>query len=539
LKQLNAQLEQKVTERTRDLSISEERFRLVAAATNDAIRDWSFTENTVWWSDSFYELFGYDKNDPSVQTATFWMEHIHPDDSSKVRKAIYGAIDAGGHSWKQEYRFKRADDTYAVILDRGTVMQDEWGTPYRMLGAMMDITLAYDVQQELVGKNHRLESVIKEFGFVTDFMPQMVWATDPAGYHNFFNKQWYNFTGLSYEQTKADGWSLVLHPRDLERTLKRWNHSLVTGTDYEIEYRMRRHDGAYRWFLARAVPMRDDAGAIVKWFGTCTDIHDQKLANDVLEQKVAERTRDLQHLNHELEQSNNELMQFASITSHDLKEPLRKIHIFSTILRDRYHADEATPAADYLERIMRSASRMMRLINDLLDYSRLSADTFFQPTDLNLLMQEVLHDLELAIADKKAVVTIANMPVIDAIPGQLRQIFQNLVSNALKFSRKGVVPQIRVSCERIGMPEFEGNADPNGKYSRITVKDNGIGFDEQYAQKIFVIFQRLHGREVYDGTGIGLAIAKKIVERHNGFITARGKEGEGAEFIIVLPLYQS
>lgn len=539
LKELNAQLELKVEERTRDLSQSEERFRLVAAATNDAIRDWEFTQNKIWWSESFYNLFGYSKDDPQVHTASFWMDTVHPDDRKAVKEGIYGVINSGGLLWSQEYRFRRADGTYAVVLDRGTVMQDEWGVPYRMLGAMMDITAAFDTRQKLVLKNEALENLIKEFRFVTDFMPQMVWATGPEGYHDFFNKQWYEFTGLSFEETKAEGWARVLHPDDYERTWKVWNHSLKTGKTYQIEYRMRRHDGEYRWFLARALPMRNADGSILKWFGTCTDIHDQKLVNDLLEQKVKERTRELQQSNAELELSNNELMQFASIASHDLKEPLRKIHIFSSMIRERYFPEDDSTIADYLDRIIRASSRMTRLINDLLEYSRLSAKSLFQPTDLSLLVQEVLHDIELAIAEKKAVVTVSGLPVIDAIPGQMRQIFQNLISNAIKFSRDSVPPVIEIKGELVNEPAVHACEDPIGNYCRITVKDNGIGFDEQYAQKIFVIFQRLHSRESYDGTGIGLAIAKKIVERHGGVISATGKENEGAAFTIVLPLRQA
>lgn len=538
LKELNASLEQKVQDRTRELSASEERFRLVAGATNDAIWDWEFAENRIWWSDSFYALFGYGKDDLSVHTAQHRMEQIHPDDRQAVQKGIYGVINSGGLMWSQEYRFRRKDGTYAVILDRGTVMQDEWGVPYRMLGAMMDITTNSANRQLLEEKNAALEKLIREFSFVTDFMPQMVWASTPDGYHDFFNRQWYAYTGLSFEETKADGWSLILHPEDLDRTWKVWQHSLQTGTIYETEYRMRRHDGVYRWFLARALPMRDQEGVVVKWFGTCTDIHDQKTANDLLEQKVQERTRDLQQSNSELEVSNNELMQFASIASHDLKEPLRKIHIFSSIVRDRYHPEDGTPVADYLDRIIRASARMTRLINDLLDYSRLSADSLFQPTDLDLLVKDVLHDIELAIADKKAVVQVSGLPVIDAIPGQLRQIFQNLISNAIKFSRDGVQPEISIKGEIINQPVGTNSLDPNGRYCRLTIKDNGIGFDDQYAQKIFVIFQRLHSRESYEGTGIGLAIARKIVERHGGVISASGVDGAGAEFTILLPMKQ-
>jgi two-component system CheB/CheR fusion protein len=536
LKQLNAELELKVKERTQDLSESEERFRKVASLTNDAIWDWNLAENKLWWSDSFYTLFGYTKDDPNVHTASFWFDSIHPSDKQRIKEGINKAID-GKENWNSSYRFKKSNGEYATILDRGMVMYNDSGIPYRMLGAMQDISQTEYISLQLKSKNDELQSLIQEFTFVTDFMPQMVWATQPDGYHDFFNKRWYDFTGLDYEQTKDKGWSLVLHPDDYARTWKAWDNCLQTGKPYDIEYRMRRYDGEYRWFLARALPLRDGEGKIIKWFGTCTDIHDQKMETDILEQRVQARTSELKRTNLELEASNDELMQFASVASHDLQEPMRKIHIFSNMIKERFLQDNG-PATDYINRIIKSSSRATKLINDLLSFSRLSSESLFKYTDLNEIVNEVLGDVELAVTDKKAKLEIGKLPEIEAVPGQMRQIFQNMITNALKFTRPDVEPHITIKSENVEALDFNAKTSKDGCFYRISIKDNGIGFDPQYASKIFTIFQRLHPREKYEGTGIGLAIAKKIVEKHNGIITAQSKEGAGAEFIMVLPQKQ-
>jgi len=393
------------------------------------------------------------------------------------------------------------------------------------------------LEEKVLERTDKLTKGVEEFKFVTDFMPQMVWATKPDGYHDFFNKRWYDYTGLTYEQTKDKGWSLVLHPDDMERTWSVWDHSLRTGETYEIEYRMRRHDGEYRWFLARAIPLRNKKGSIEKWFGTCTDIHDQKMASDILEQKVKERTEELQKTNVELEASNNELLQFASVASHDLKEPLRKIHMFSNLIKDRYLAN-MDGAGEYMDRIINASARMTKLINDLLTFTRLSVNSHFEYSSLNRIVDEVMSDLELSISEKHAIIEVTDLPKADVISGQLRQVFQNIISNSLKFSKKDEKPRIRIKGEKVDRCAFDASPSEDGEYCMITIKDNGIGFDNQYSDKIFTIFQRLHPREKYDGTGIGLAITKKIIEKHNGIISAESAENEGAKFIIVLPLKQ-
>ncbi|HEX8315634.1 MAG TPA: PAS domain-containing protein, partial [Flavisolibacter sp.] len=533
---LNIQLEEKVKERTFELSQSEERFRLIANATTDAIWDWDLVNNEVWWSDTFYNRFGFDKDDSNIHNSSFWLGRLHPDDKATVNKTLQEAINTGAKTWVARFRFQKADGTYAVIMDRGTVLTDAQGTPYRMVGAMMDMTEAEKSAQLLQEKNTELQKAIEEFRFVTDFMPQMVWSTKPDGNHDFYNKGWFDYTGLTYEETKDKGWSLVLHPDDYGRAWKLWKDSLDTGKPYEIEYRLRRYDDEYRWFLGRALPLRNDNGTVVKWFGTCTDIHDQKMLSDILEQKVQERTGELQKMNLELEASNTELLQFASVASHDLKEPLRKIHMFGNLIRDRYLNDKDETAKEYMNRIIVSSARMTRLINDLLNFTRLSVNSEMEVTDLNVVVEEVLSDLEVAIEEKNATIHTDKLPKIEAIPGQIRQVLQNIISNALKFSRKEVNPVVAIRSDIINHCAFDGQAAANGGYCRITITDNGIGFDNQYAEKIFTIFQRLHPREKYDGTGIGLAITKKIVERHNGLVAATGKEGEGTQFVLVLPL---
>lgn len=261
----------------------------------------------------------------------------------------------------------------------------------------------------------------------------------------------------------------------------------------------------------------------------------RKEAQDNLEIKIAERTKELVLKNEELEMKNHELQQFSWVVSHDLNEPIRKIQIFIKIIKELYLADDAK-AVDYVNRTIKSAERMQTLITDLLAYSRLSSQVKPEVTDLNVVLQEVLSDFDYLIERKNATIKSNELPTIDSIPSQLRQVFQNLIGNALKFSGNSQRPLIEITSELISNKSFESPTSPEGKFCRITVKDNGIGFDEIYLDRIFIIFQSLNDRQSYEGTGIGLAIAKKIIEKHNGLITAKSQVGKGASFIIILPL---
>ena len=265
------------------------------------------------------------------------------------------------------------------------------------------------------------------------------------------------------------------------------------------------------------------------------EIEIRKEAQDNLEAKVAERTKQLLKKNEELELQNHELQQFSWVVSHDLKEPIRKIQMFIRIIEQRFLL-KSDASTDYVARTIRSAERMQNLITDLLEYSRLSSKVVQEQTDLNSVLEEVVTDFDFLVEQKNATITINALPTIMAIPSQMRQVFQNLIGNSLKFSKKDVNPIIEITAERIEEKKFDSPPSETGNFIRIIAKDNGIGFDEIYLDRIFMIFQSLHDRKTYEGTGIGLAISKKIIEKHNGILTAKSEEGFGASFIIILPL---
>jgi signal transduction histidine kinase len=257
-----------------------------------------------------------------------------------------------------------------------------------------------------------------------------------------------------------------------------------------------------------------------------------------LEQKVSERTKELVEINKALESSNSELQQYAYIASHDLQEPLRKILTFSRMIAEK-HFNAPSAREPLMDRVIDAAERMRRLINDLLDFSKLAVPSVFKRTSLNKITNAVLSDLEILIAEKGAHIIVEDLPTVEIIGEQLHQAFLNLISNALKFSEKNVRPVIRVYSETIKEKSIGSEPAPDGRYCRIFITDNGIGFEEKYVDKIFTLFQRLHGKAEYEGTGIGLAIVKKIIDKHQGLISARSAAGKGATFIIVLPLEQS
>jgi two-component system CheB/CheR fusion protein len=240
-------------------------------------------------------------------------------------------------------------------------------------------------------------------------------------------------------------------------------------------------------------------------------------------------------LNEKLEHSNADLMQFASVASHDLKEPLRKIHFFSSLIRDQFPEEINGNLAIYIDRIAKASSRATSLINDVLSYSRLSSENLIEQVDLNGVVHEILQDLELVIHEKGATIQAGRLPVIQAVAGQMRQLFQNIIANSLKFHKPGQPPVITITSKTVDKALFRELKDHKGQLFEISIKDEGIGFDDQYSRKIFSLFQRLNSKEKYEGTGIGLAIANKIIERHHGIIAAKGRENEGAEFIILLP----
>jgi PAS domain S-box-containing protein len=257
------------------------------------------------------------------------------------------------------------------------------------------------------------------------------------------------------------------------------------------------------------------------------------------ERQLKEKNEQLEALNGALANSNHDLQQFASVASHDLQEPLRKIQVFSRFLKDRGSAELTDQSRAYLEKIIASSNRMKTLIVDILTYSRLSADDLnFEDVDLNALFAEVIDDFELKISENNAVVDLGPLPTIQVNKGQMRQVISNLINNALKFTKADTPPHIVIRSKKPNARETGLSLTNENDYCRISILDNGIGFNEKYASSIFDLFEKLNPKSSFEGSGIGLAIAKKIIDKHHGMVIAKSKEGEGSEFNIILPFKQ-
>lgn len=472
-----------------------------------------------------------------------WVSTIHPDEVRSVMD-LRGRAFTARLPYSMEYRFRRAaDGMYRWHLAQANPLFDARGNVARWVGTCTDIhsiRLAEDAVRHT------------EFQFrqLADSMPQIVWTATPDGNIDYYNQRWHEYTGMTFEESRDWSWAPVLHPSDLQDTIRRWAAAVTAFVPYEVEHRFRRADGVYRWHLGRAQAIRDPEGAVVRWFGTCTDIEDYKRAeaeirilNEGLEERVRERTAQLDQsiqqlavANEELKgstlrlvESNRELQDFASVASHDLQEPLRKVQAFGDRLKTVCSSEAlGEQGRDYLDRMLNATKRMQSLIQDLLAFARITSQaSAFKPVDLTRIIGEVLSDLEVRIAETDAQVEVGDLPAIDADAVQMRQLLQNLIGNALKFHQAGKPPGVRVYAEKTGFP-----ADG---MCRIVVADQGIGFDEKYLDRIFSVFQRLHGRSEYEGTGVGLAICRKIAQRHGGYITAKSSPGQGASFVVTLP----
>ncbi|WP_193197505.1 CHASE3 domain-containing protein [Nostoc sp. MG11] len=391
---------------------------------------------------------------------------------------------------------------------------------------------------------------------------QAVWIADTKGMSKDFSS-WADLTGQTDTEVNGRGWFNAIHPEDRKLTELLWTQALATKSLYKTEHRVRVADGSYRFFAARAVPVLNANEEIQEWVGTHTDISEQQAAlrdrklaeaalqqaNEELENKVQQRTVELQRLNEELKRSNQELEQFAYVASHDLQEPLRAVTGYSQLLGQEYQDRLDESAQEYFAYIVDGAKRMQQLIQDLLAYSRVGTrGQKFASVDCNAALSLALSNLHVAIAESKAIITHDPLPELIADKTQLVQLFQNLIGNAIKFRRQEA-PQIHIGAVRRGRGEMErgrGGAGGQGgefiTYSLSTqhsvwlfwVQDNGIGIKSQYLERIFEVFRRLHTRREFTGTGIGLAICKKIVERHGGRIWAESEPGVGTTFYLTL-----
>ncbi len=433
-------------------------------------------------------------------------------------------------SLRREMYVERPDGVRRHVISYPQAVHDDEGNVIGAMNVHIDITDRKETEQALKISEDR-------FRLLANSMPQMIWTADPEGNLNYFSQPVFAYSGFDKERIFREGWMAIVHPDDRARNIELWMHAVRTGEPFHYEHRFRRHDGAYRWQLSRAIPQYDEKGNIRMWVGTSTDIHDKRMFADELATQVEERTAELKLSNESLLRSNSELTQFAYVASHDLQEPLRKIQTFVSRIEEMEFATMSEKGKDYFSRIQNASARTQKLIKDLLAFSRTNTmEKSFERTDLNDILAKVKDDLNELLLQKHVTIHSSELPVLPAISFQFAQLFTNLIINSVKFAKKDVAPAIGISCKMVdGRTIAHEQAVADKIYYHITFSDNGIGFEPQFNERVFLVFQRLHTREAYEGTGIGLAICRRIAENHNGFITASGIPGTGATFNIYIP----
>ena len=524
---------------------NEERFRTLAETLPALV--WATDENgQIEYASGKWEKYTGIK----LNGLESWKVIVHPQDYENINQAWENSL-LSGEKYKFDARLKSKNNEYRWFNVNGEPVFNSENKIVKWVGAFNDIhseksfakelekkveerTSELQTVNEILVQQNELLSISESFNrSLTDISPNVVYIQDLiTNKPIFLNQTALSLIGHPWETVNKIGnkfQSLVIHPDDMPFITEVIN-KVKASKKYEVfehEYRIKNAKGSWTPFLARDVAFkRNSKNEVTQLLGIAIDVTELRRAKDVLEQK-----------NKELENMNKELESFAYVSSHDLQEPLRKIQAFSSRLMEKEQDNLSETGKDYLRRMRAAGERMQQLIQDLLAYSRMkTTDRKFEKVNLSLIFEDIKEDVSDDLIQKNATFEILQMCNANIILFQFRQLIYNLISNSLKFSKKNVPPIIKIQCKII-----RGDTLDNEKllseinYCHISISDNGIGFDDTYKDKIFEIFQRLHGREEYMGTGIGLAIVKKIVENHYGIITATGQLDKGAIFDIYIP----
>jgi PAS domain S-box-containing protein len=557
---------EELRQQTERAQLSEERLRLALEAAQMGIWDWDILSGKVMHSHTTEVIHGLD---PSSFEGTFksFLSNLHPEDQELVTQALHSTLKEGS-DYNIEFRILWPDGSVRWVASKGQVYYDNTGKAVRMTGINMDITDRKRAQEELQLQNRRSQLFaevtlkirqslhIEKILQTTVNEVQRIFQTDRV----LIFQLWSNGFGKIVTEAVNPNLPSVLGRNITEdyfasEYLQRYSQGRIyTIADVEkaeipdclIEFMQEFNVKAKLavpiflkeklWGLLVAhqcTSPRQWSSFETKLMGQLADQIGIALAQaQLLEQETLQRQ--------ELTRSNAELQQFASIASHDLQEPLRKIQAFGDRLKTKCNEALTEQGRDYLDRMQNAAGRMQTLIDDLLMLSRITTKAQpFVPVDLAQVIQEVLSDLEVRIDETKGQVEVGSLPTIEADSLQMRQLLQNLIGNALKFHPKTEPPKVRIYSQLLNDEEQQPTGNSiTPTHCQIVVEDNGIGFDEKYLDRIFNVFQRLQGRSEYEGTGMGLAICRKIAERHGGSLTAESTPGQGATFIVTLPIKQ-
>jgi PAS domain S-box-containing protein len=498
---------------------------------------WDITEDVVVWSDEMYRIYGLEPQSEAI-TLNRFLSFLHPDDKEQRLCDIRQSLKTGKAN-DYVIRIVLPDGTLKYLRGKGEVLLDASNKPIKLIGSCQDITIEQNLINEIKEKENYFTHLINN-------APDGVIVFDKLGRIRLWNPKSEEIFGYKADEVIGKKISETIFPMEYKDQYEKVlldlvekENTLYLNKDLELTAIDMQQKELYVSCRISHAPHEETSPYIV----FVKDITLQRQTKKELKFKtmlLEQLNQSLEHKNSELESINKELQSFNYVASHDLQEPLRKIRLFANRIVEKNGLNLPGPTRDYLSKIMESTDRMKSLIEDLLTFSQASAsESSFQHVDLKQIMIDVLHEFSDSIEERKAVVEYKKLPVVWGIPFQLHQLFSNLMSNAFKYCDKGISPclQIKATVKRGSRIPF-GEAIADKKYSHISIKDNGIGFDQEYSEKIFGLFQRLHAKDQYSGTGIGLAICKKIMNNHHGFIKAESTLNKGSVFHLFIPLYR-
>lgn len=490
-----------------ELDRSAERLRLALESGKIGTWDWNLVRDEVVWNERNYEIFGVAAGTP-VNSATFFAQ-IHEDDRARAKDAVDEAV-RRGTDFAIEFRLAEPERPPRYVLVRGRFLRSTSNEPLRAVGVSIDVS-------ERRGAELRVMESEVRFRAVAERAPAMIWSCDQLLNRDYFNSTWLNFTGRTLEQELGAGWQEGMPGADLMRWQESVGAAAAQLDPYTIEYRLRRLDGAYRWVIETGSPRLAADGSFAGYLGSCIDITTRKENEAELEEHVRVRTR-------ELEIANQELESFSYSVSHDLRGPVRAIQGFAEIALEECQANNPEAAIERLQRVIRAAERMNKLIDAFISMARISrAELTIELVDLSRMAEEILGFFRSTSPERKIQAIIAPDLTCYGDERLLRIVLENLLGNSWKFTSRRELARIEfLAQEQDGERVF-------------VVRDNGAGFNGALAHKLFHAFERLHHASQFEGLGVGLNTVHRVIEKHGGRVWADGVEGQGATFFFTLP----